>query len=223
MKDSLVVNGVSFWFIVACIAQTAWSPAFAYEKMLLSVVFMGCILAPLVMIVEGQYNVVAVSFQQNNRTSVSWKDYLLLQFPFELHLGWIAAAFALNVNVLVVASGATAKFQLAVGGISLAILTIVSIACLLALGRPQYTFPLVATWATFWISQELRNPNQLIKTTFSSEQIESFRILAFVISTILAATTIARWLQRQHCVTKRGGTLLQDESGEDVRLYSSTK
>lgn len=126
------------------------------KYMLLAAVFMGCILVPLVAIVVDQYNIVTSIIDQqsssssssNGSTLVSWKDYLLLQFPFEIHLGWIAAAFALNINVLVVASGASAKTQCAVAGVSLAILTIVSGACLFAMERPQYTFVLVAIWAT---------------------------------------------------------------------------
>ena len=151
MNDPLVVQGVSCWFIVACIAQTAWSPAFAYEYMLLAAVFMGCILVPLVAIVVDQYNIVTSIIDQqssNNSTHVSWKDYLLLQFPFEIHLGWIAAAFALNINVLVVASGASAKTQCAVAGVSLAILTIVSGACFLRWNDPNIHL--------FWLQYGLR-------------------------------------------------------------------
>ena len=75
------------------------------------------------------------------------------------------------------------------------------------------------------MSQELKNPKQLIQTTFSTEQIQSFHIVTSVISTVLAAATIARWFQRQYYCTKKttGHALLQGgATGEDERLYSST-
>ena len=43
-ENTLVVNGVSFWFVLVCLAQTAWSPAFAYEKIPLAAFLIGCIL-----------------------------------------------------------------------------------------------------------------------------------------------------------------------------------
>mmetsp|Transcript_16766 Transcript_16766/g.34143 ORF Transcript_16766/g.34143 Transcript_16766/m.34143 type:complete len:322 (-) Transcript_16766:195-1160(-) len=145
----LMVNGVSWWFVLVCIAQTAWSPAFAYEKIPLSAFFMGCIFVPLVAIVVGQYKVVTkLSERGTSNGPVTRSNYWLLQFPFEIHFGWISAAFALNLNILLVNSGVSSGAQSLMAGISLALLALMALVCLFLIKRPNYTLPWVVVWAT---------------------------------------------------------------------------
>ena len=161
----LVVEGVSWWYVVVCIAQTAWSPAFAYEKIPLAAFFMGCILLGLVAIAFGQYKVVTNLIER--QSGLKRSDFWLLQFPFEIHLGWIVAAFVLNLNIVVVASGASAGTQCVVAGVFLAVLAVLSGVCLFLLKRPNYTVPWVVVWAAvrviycyvllFWISFDAAN------------------------------------------------------------------
>lgn len=144
-ENTLVVDGVSFWFVLVCIAQTAWSPAFAYEKIPLAAFLMGCILTPLAVIVVRQYQIRTEQIERNK--TVVRSDYWLLQFPFDIHLGWICAAFVLNLNIVAVDLGSSAKSQVVCAAISLAALGMVALACL-GLKRPHFTLPWVAVWAT---------------------------------------------------------------------------
>ena len=87
MTHPLIVKGVSFWYLAVCILQTAWSPAFAYDKIPLSAALMGCTLLGLVLITVRQYNIVTNILERETNetdTPVTWNDYWLLQFPFEL-------------------------------------------------------------------------------------------------------------------------------------------
>eukprot|EP00585_Thalassiosira_rotula_P009008 CAMPEP_0196146974 /NCGR_PEP_ID=MMETSP0910-20130528/24282_1 /TAXON_ID=49265 /ORGANISM="Thalassiosira rotula, Strain GSO102" /LENGTH=310 /DNA_ID=CAMNT_0041409279 /DNA_START=84 /DNA_END=1016 /DNA_ORIENTATION=- len=201
----LMVEGVTYWFVAVCLAQTAWSPAFAYESMLLSAVFMTCILLALIMIVTRQYNVVTkvLEMESTTNTLIPSSYYWLLQFPFELHLGWIIAAFALNVNILVIAWEGNATIQKIVAVASLIGLAAVSYACLWVFERPQYTVSFVAAWATFWMSFELRNPKQLITDTFSDQTIHSFFMFTISLSGIIASVTVIRWIYYNYDVSKR--------------------
>lgn len=201
----LIVVGVSYWFVAVCLAQTAWSPAFAYEMIPLSAAFMSCILLALMAIVVRQYNVVTKALELETTNALVPKGgYWLLQFPFELHLGWIIAAFTLNLNILAVAGGGDAKAQEIAAFVSLVMLTIVSVACLWLLKRPQYTIPSVAAWATFWMGVELRNPKSSITETFTEESIRSFMLLTFSLSGILASVTVVRWVCHRHSRTSTG-------------------
>jgi hypothetical protein len=101
---------------------------------------MGCILLPLLAIVINHYKITTNRIFQRS-------DYWILQFPFEIHTGWICAAFALNLNILGVALGANAETQVVVAAISLVVLTVVALVCL-GLKRPQFTLPWVVVWAT---------------------------------------------------------------------------
>lgn len=176
---------------------------------------MGCIPVPLLAILVRQYGIIY-------KESISKTDYWLLQFPFEIHCGWICAAFALNLNIVGVASDASAAAQVAVAAISLVALTFAAFACI-GLKIPQFTLPWVVVWATvsefgvcntlldrifhihlltisaplaqFWMSYELSNPKQSIMDTFSSEQIHAFFISTRVLSGIIGLITLMRWIQ----------------------------
>mmetsp|Transcript_3239 Transcript_3239/g.5441 ORF Transcript_3239/g.5441 Transcript_3239/m.5441 type:complete len:280 (-) Transcript_3239:1442-2281(-) len=172
----LVVDGVSYYYLLACLAQTAWSPAFTYEKMPLSAVFMGCILIPLIIIAVKQNDSQTKAMEKNPRLGLFFrgKFYWLLQFPFELHLGWIMAAFALNINVVLVADKASSTVQVVAAALSLGVLTVSSLSCLYKVKTPNFTIPSVAIWTTFWIYVELHNPKEMIVDTFSTNEINGF-------------------------------------------------
>jgi branched-subunit amino acid transport protein AzlD len=180
MNHPLVIDGVSYWYILACVAQTLWSPAFTYEKMPLAATFMGCILIPLIVIAYRQHMSYNKAMERNVRLSMYFrgKYYLLLQFPFELHLGWILAAFALNINVVLVANNVSSVVQVIAAVLSLGVLSLISIWCLfgktLTNQTPNYTIPSVSIWTTFWIYVELHNPKTMIMETFSSTEINGF-------------------------------------------------
>ncbi|KAL3800616.1 hypothetical protein HJC23_006078, partial [Cyclotella cryptica] len=214
-RHALVLDGASFWFVGACLAQFAWSPAFAYENLPLSLFFMGCIFLPLLMIALRQYNV--TTRHLSNPSTESWKrsDYWLLQFPFEIHLAWISAALVLNTNIVVVGAGASAKTQAVVGAVSLAVLAFAALSCLFVVKRSQFTLPLVVAWATFWMSYELQNPKQLILNTFKPDQIHSFFIWTRVLSAIVVMATVVRWVFHSFMgnkVKKSSGGLSEDTS-----------
>lgn len=170
----LVVEGVSYYYLLACLAQTAWSPAFAYEHMPLSALCMGCILLPLIIIAVKQHSAYkrAMQWHPKQLHFFRGKYYWLLQFPFELHLGWIIAAFALNLNVALVADKASRIIQLTAALIWLIILTIASISALFKV--QNYTIPSVSIWALFWIYVELHHPKELILNTFTSNDVNAF-------------------------------------------------
>jgi hypothetical protein len=199
----LVVDGVSYYFLLACLAQTAWSPAFAYEKMTLSAVLMGGILIPLIVIAVRQKNARQKEIQNKQHDVHLFfrgKYYWLLQFPFELHLGWIMAAFALNINVVLVANKASSAVQVVVAAISLGVLGCTSILCLFKVEStaPIYCIPSVISWASFFIFIELHNPTALIVDTFSSNEINGFRVAAVCLFFVLIGLiAFKRWSQKR--------------------------
>lgn len=194
----LMVRGVAWNYVAVCIAQTAWSPAFAYERIPLSAFFMGCILLPLATIVVRQRGVMAAAAAEGGVSDYD-DHYWLLRFPFEVHLGWIMAAFAVNLNVAAVASGAGASAQVAAAAASLGLLALASVACLLfSKGRPNHAIPSVIAWATLWISVELRNPKASVRNTFDDYQIGAFRKASGVTCGILTALTLLSWIRCKH-------------------------
>jgi hypothetical protein len=152
VKDSdLVQKGVSWGWVSASLFQCAWTFAFAQEQLILSTVFITGIFLSLAA-------VVARSAQQPRLDSTAAD--LVCRLPLTLHFGWLAAAAALNVNLVVVQQGGSAAEQLGCGLTSLAL--VLALATTLALGRGPFVGravpAAVACWALAAIASELSSP-----------------------------------------------------------------
>merc|ERR1712232_412678 len=147
-SNQLVTKGVGYHFALASLAQSLWTIAFALEQIALSMVCMVGILVPLLAILK-----------QIVELPTSRSGYWLLKFPFEIHAAWIMAATCLNVNVLLVAHGASATAQTAVGWLSLAVLLA---AGAYATHRKVWVVPCVVVWASFAIANEPSRPLDII-------------------------------------------------------------
>jgi len=179
-SSEIVKDGIGYWYFAACIAQSAWVLAFGYEILTLSLVFMGLILISLFRIITLQDLI--------SRSSV--KDYWGFRFPFEIHCGWIFAAFALNVNVIVVSRSDSETLQATFGALSL--VAFIAIAVYIGYGftPPIYTIPAVFAWALFGIFRELSNPGEKIEKVFSENTISIFMNSSAVLCIIMLCTVI---------------------------------
>lgn len=187
----MVQQGVSFWYIAACVAQIGWTLSFAFEVISLSLIFMLLILISLMGLLISQYNVPLDA----TTSSCSMKgigEFWLLRFPFSVHAGWITAASALNVGVVAVDVQASAATQLSVGIICLAVLHALSVWHLFGYKRPNYTIPCVLIWANGWIYAELQNPKQLVIDTFDPSIINGVAYAAFSVSMIILIQVVVR-------------------------------
>lgn len=182
--DKMVVNGVKYWWILACIFQCGWTIAFAYEVIWLSLVFMLSIWSSLAALLYSQY------YTESNGSLV---EFWLLRFPFAVHCGWLTAASALNVNVLVVDIGPPADIQLACGIISLAVLHAISVWVVFGLQKPNYTIAGVLAWANYFIYVELEDPKaSLIERGFSFDTLSGVRYAAVAVSCIILLQIVIR-------------------------------
>jgi len=179
----MVQQGVGYWYIGTCVTQAGWTFAFAFEVLSLSLVFMLLIWGSLAVILYKQY--------RTESDGTFW-EFWLLRFPFAVHCGWITAASALNVNVLVVDSSASTGVELAVGIVCLAVLHAVSVFILTVPRRPNYTIPCVLSWANGWIYYELKNASDPIKERFSEESILGVRYAAVTVAFIILAQVLIR-------------------------------
>eukprot|EP00563_Minutocellus_polymorphus_P017858 CAMPEP_0197725858 /NCGR_PEP_ID=MMETSP1434-20131217/11362_1 /TAXON_ID=265543 /ORGANISM="Minutocellus polymorphus, Strain CCMP3303" /LENGTH=311 /DNA_ID=CAMNT_0043311581 /DNA_START=23 /DNA_END=959 /DNA_ORIENTATION=+ len=160
---------------------------------------------------------VALEYCQYKTKSDGTKtEYWLLRFPFEVHTGWIVAAFAVNSNVAAAKweASAPALFGLAVASI---VYIIICAAFCLFLKKPNYAVPLTLAWATFGIAEELRSPMDSISRNFSEGQIASIRTTSAVVCALLITCTAFRgiWKIRHGDREHRGGSttgVAQEES-----------
>jgi hypothetical protein len=216
----MVQNGVSYWWTAVCVTQVGWTFAFAFEVIPLSLFFMLCIWVSLMGLLYSQYYVEQSDIQ--NGSLLSWlAEFWCLRFPFCIHGGWITAALALNINVVVVNSGASGDVQLAVGIVSLAVLHAVSVWVLFNLGKqPNYTIACVLSWANGWIYSELQNPKDLILTTFTQQTINGVALAARAVAYIIFFQVIIRVIlsgvQKYRDIKNTPSEEISEQTNEDV-------
>ena len=195
-SNPLVQEAVSYYYFAACMFQSLWTFAFGYEIISLSWLMMGGILASLIPIVLNQSKI-------ELEPSTEIRDFWLLKFPFSVHCGWIAAAFAVNANIFALVSGAQAGAQEACAFATLGYAVVFACFALLYLSPPDFTIPSVLVWACLGIAMELRNPTDAIMATFSDAAIARVRISVIGVGVILAIVTAVYGVKR---VLKKGFT-----------------
>jgi hypothetical protein len=139
--------------------------------------------------------------------------YLLLQFPFAIHFGWILAATVVNVNVVLVAQGLDSNilYYGAVAGLA----GLVLVALYLAIGQGFVMVPLVVAWALFGVYSELSAPKEIIVLVFSEAELQGIRVGALVSMTVLVLS-VAFAIFR-----KLRASMTTERSGESVYLRAN--
>jgi len=107
--NNVQIDAVGYKYVLVCLAQIAWSILFALERIPESLGAMVAIWMSLVWIVCSLP-------ATKGFTDVLW------QLPFGIHAGWITAATAVNVNVVLQAEGVTASNQFLAAMASLVVL-----------------------------------------------------------------------------------------------------
>lgn len=179
----MVQEGVKYFYVLTCVFQIGWTLAFSYEIIWLSLVFMISIWGSLVAVLYSQY------YTESEGTIA---EFWLLRFPFAIHCGWLTAASALNVNVLVVDINPPADVQLAVGIISLAVLHAISVWVLFGIRNPNYTISCVLAWANGWIYAELQQPKDQIVNRFTPDIINGVSYAALAVCIIVLTQVVVR-------------------------------
>ena len=136
------VAAVGNRYLYAVLAQAAWTLAFSHEKIALSNVFMVLILWQLFVIVRSLTKLDRGS--EPRSTIDACTSYLLLEFPFSIHFGWILAATVVNANMTLVSTGCSSLVQFcgAIGG-----LTFLVSAAVLLITKSHLTAPIAVAWA----------------------------------------------------------------------------
>uniref|UniRef100_A0A7S2UKQ1 Uncharacterized protein n=1 Tax=Attheya septentrionalis TaxID=420275 RepID=A0A7S2UKQ1_9STRA len=144
-QTPLVKDGVGLLYNGVVLSQILWTFLFSHMYLRASMAAMTFNLIFLVWILYSQGK-----HAKKNPSTRAWRDYFLLQFPFQIHFAWILVATILNINVLLVFETAEVNTQLYT---AIACLNVLSLAASWALFRPcfqalpNYAVALVLAWA----------------------------------------------------------------------------
>jgi len=151
-RDKPVVGAIAPFWWSACFCQAAWSIVFAREWVTVAFLTMLAILVSLL----------GTLWRANSMHYDSSLEFWLLRAPFSVHTGWIIIASVLSANVEADYRRASPAWLLAVAILSLALVFAISSLFVLALPRPDAVIPLVAAWALFAVTSELREARRLL-------------------------------------------------------------
>ncbi len=176
-------DGMWYWYSSMTVMQIGWLIAALCKLVPLSLALMLAILGSLNAILYSQYYA---------KSDGSLSEFWALRFPFAVHAGWITAATALNVNVLVVAMDQPAYVQLTVAIVTLAVLYAVSVWILFFIQRPNWTIACVLAWAFGWIYNDLNKNSDRIAGTFSADTILGVKYAAISVVVIICSQMVLR-------------------------------
>jgi len=195
----MVQDGVSYYYVCVSTFQIAWSFAFGYNMIGIALVFIVLIWLSLASIVYSQYYIKSNNHKDNNNNSNStlspMTEFWLLQFPFDIHCGWLVAATALNASVVAVKMEVTPDIEIAMSLLSLCVLYMVSFWVTFALsdaGGPNITIALSISWAANWIHNQLLTPKNALAARFDENTIVGIRNAYKIVSIIVLAQVMLR-------------------------------
>jgi hypothetical protein len=201
-SKEFVLKGVGYNYVAACLAQILWTIFFSAELIPLSLVAMASILIPLIFIVKATSKI--------DESSSSTGLYWLLQFPFEIHAGWILAATLVNMNVVFVAENYSVDIQVISAWISLASLAVVSLYCTYC---QTWVIPCVLAWASFAIKVELSAPRDAIANAFSAETVTAIEFASGILAILVFVAALGAFVYHR-LFSRSTTTTTKGEEGE---------
>jgi len=189
----LVQKGVGWAWVSTCLFQCGWTLAFAQEMIGLSTI-----------LIVGIFLSLGTAVKRSASLEKLDSYDFICRVPLVIHFSWLAAATALNFNILVVDNGGSASDQLAAGFLGLA-LVLVNASIIATKDFEGRAVPAtVAAWALAFIGQELANPMNssiceektggdecnMISEIFDADTIAGVQKAAYGLAIVSAATAV---------------------------------
>lgn len=96
-RSNELVSKIGWWFVVSCIANSAWVFAWLNDELVVSVCLMVVLLVSLLMINQ--------NITTGRREHFDNKTLLLVKWPFNIYFGWVSVALIANVAALLTKLG----------------------------------------------------------------------------------------------------------------------
>lgn len=147
-KDNPRLERVGLWFFISSLFNSAWIFAWHYGQFALSVILMLGLLVSLLMTYL-RAGIVKLSSMKdsNNSREARVAEYVFIDLPFGIYLGWISVATIANISSLLVVLG-WGGFGLSAATWTIIMLVIGAIlGILMILLRHEVAYALVIIWA----------------------------------------------------------------------------
>mmetsp|Transcript_32448 Transcript_32448/g.71240 ORF Transcript_32448/g.71240 Transcript_32448/m.71240 type:complete len:329 (-) Transcript_32448:182-1168(-) len=181
-----VQDGVKYYYGLASLFQVMFTLTYCTEMFWASCVFSFAVIIVLRLLIESQANAAS---------DHSWAEFWVLKFPFRIHLAWMDFVAVLNINNILVYMNASTLVQLICGGISLAILIIVSVMELFKHKTPLFIIPITFCYAVGGAVYELFLPStKHVTGTFKHSTLIYVKIASAAVCALLLILILLRWI-----------------------------
>lgn len=201
----IVQEGISYFFIHACLGQICWMLFFSYELFLpalLSILYTLLSLLSLKLSQDFVLSMHRAPTTRTNRTNpnilgvgglltkMKQAEYWFLRFPFHLHLGWTVVVASVTLAIFVVRCGSSGVVELTASLVILSVWLLVAFFFVIVLapgggGALDFTIPLVVILAYVGIGVALRNPSETLITRFNGDEISGLSATSFALAILV--------------------------------------
>ena len=147
-KDNPRLEQIGLWFFISSLFNSAWIFAWHYGQFTLSVILMLGLLVSLLMTYLRSGIVNRTSLNDSNKSRAARiAEYVFIDLPFGIYLGWISVATIANISSLLVVLGwGGFGFSASVWTIIMLVVGAI-LGILMTLLRNGVAYPLVIIWA----------------------------------------------------------------------------
>ena len=154
----VVLKGVGIFFVYSCLSQIGWTMCFIFCAFLPAFICMTTNLVALVFLIITQF----LSRSRNEGRT----EYLLMRFPFSLHVGWVFVETAIGVSIWLQHSGLSDGDQLCAVIVEMGLLLMTASIFLGIRSSKGLVVPAVMIWAFVGIGIALKHPDASITNQF---------------------------------------------------------
>lgn len=143
----IIQDGTKYFFFYVFVIQTAWTLFFSFQLFIFSFISVVGALVSLISLLYSQRQSLIGHQQQ------SVAEYILFQFPFQLHAGWMVLMVVDHFSILFRRYDASVGLQVAIDVFALGIMCTVAIACLCRPPHSELVLPAVILWSYVSVRQ----------------------------------------------------------------------
>jgi len=207
----MVQMGVSYWYLVATLAQTLW---------LILLPFINDWGSLTIFIVFWLTLMGLITFQYYAPSDRPVAEYWFLKFPFEFYFAWVTVMLLGEISITLQRQNSSPVVILSVGILSFAIWFGGVIFVLLALTKPFYVIPTIIGLSIASIGSELTNPEDDVKDKYSQDVISAVKYASWILGCLILLITLLRglWQVFQKCRMNRKSEvdLARDSEADDM-------
>jgi hypothetical protein len=212
-EEPMLVNGISYYYAVACVFQGAWAVIFSHAMLETS----------LVMVIGTLVALVLLERSSAKYPPRSMLEFVVFRAPFGVHQAWMWVVVLVGINLIAVErSGGNRPLEIAVAAGSFCVLGAVALHSVL---REGWLIPAVVSWAFWSISDNIVRRSAVYEERYGEEARMTLVAAARALAVLSLGSTVVlalRMIREMKVLVMLSPQLDFDATDESVVLPQSS-